>query len=126
MAQAMFPSGEEERMRYSAYIEMPKGYISGIMILKKVKRKKGKKVKGGEVRGCFFNEFGLTAMDFTYYPDKRKVKLGSVINMLDKWYIRRVIRKDLTHLMSRLEEGDSCYVNERQRITYRVEVMSDK
>lgn len=63
---------------------MSKGYLSGISVL----------VRETDVfRGVLFNEFGITALEFTYNPQKKKVKLEQVIAMLDKWYIRRVIKK---------------------------------
>jgi hypothetical protein len=38
--------------------------------------------------------------------------------MMDKWYIKRVLRKDLVLLMSSLQKGESEYFNERRKITY--------
>jgi hypothetical protein len=39
--------------------------------------------------------------------------------MMDKWYIRRVLRKDLSLLMNCLQKGETQYYNERQHITYK-------
>ena len=38
--------------------------------------------------------------------------------MMDKWYIKRVLRKDLVLLMSSLQKGESEYYNECRKITY--------
>lgn len=110
-AQDVFPSNVGEQMRYTAYIEMPKAYLSGVCILLH---------EGDVVKGCLFNEFGLTALDFTYCLQKQKVKLHSVVPQLDKWYIRRMLKKDLLQLMQRLQQGDTQYRNERHQITYQL------
>ncbi len=95
---------------YSAYITLPRGYISGMMVLKS---------EDETVKGCLFNEFGITALDFTYDRRKEKVKLHSVMKMMDRWYIRRVLRHDLREVLKRLEQGDTIYENTRYKITYK-------
>lgn len=84
-AQTTFPSADGERAKYAAYIEMPKAYVSGICVLLQ---------EDGLIKGSLFNEFGITALDFTYNPQRDKIKLHSVIKMMDKWYIRKVLKKD--------------------------------
>ena len=116
-AQVMFPSYEGERVRYSTYIEMSRGYISGVCILVNVE---------GIIKGSIFNEFGITALDFSYDHRRQKTHLNSVIAMMDKWYIRRVLKKDLTQLMLRLQQGEYCYRNERQNITYQFTPTADE
>lgn len=108
-AQAAFPVNEGERIRYNAYIEMPRAYISGIGVLLK---------EGEMIKGSLFNEFGITALDFTYDPKRQKVKLHHVIQMMDKWYIRRVVRKDIAQLMLCLQKGETRYVNGKRHINY--------
>ena len=115
-AQTYFPSSEGECIRYTAHIEMPKGYISGICMLQK---------EGDVVKGCLFNEFGITALDFTYQPNQGKVKIHHLVAMMDKWYIRKVLRKDLVHLMRNLQTGKTCYINQRRHIQYRFTPDSD-
>lgn len=107
--QSLFPAADGERVRLSCQIEMDRGYISGLCILYR---------EGDEVRGSIFNEFGLSAADFTYYPSRQKVKLHTVISMLDKWYIRRVLRRDLCLVMHGLQDGKTTYENLRRHITY--------
>lgn len=111
LAAQVFPSSEGERMRYTAYIEMPKAYLSGICILWH---------DGDVVKGSLFNEFGVTALDFTYYMYKEKVKLHDVMAQMDKWYIRRVLKKDLRQLMLQLQQGKTTYENQRQNIKYQL------
>ena len=115
-AQSTFLETEGGRIRYAASIEMPKAYLSGICVLLR---------EGNVVRGNLFNEFGVTALDFTYHPENQKVKLHHVISMMDKWYIRRVLRKDLAQLMLRLQQGETTYHNERRNITYQLKVIDN-
>ena len=72
--------------KYNFELSTEKGYLSGILILSQ---------EGDVINGCMFNEFGVTAMGFTYDISKDKLKLLHVIKFLDKWYIKRVISKDI-------------------------------
>ena len=72
--------------KYNFELSTEKGYLSGILILSQ---------EGDVINGCRFNEFGVTAMGFTYDISKDKLKLLHVIKFLDKWYIKRVISKDI-------------------------------
>ncbi len=116
-AQSALPLQEGESRQYAAYIEMPRGYISGVCVLQKA---------DDTIKGCLFNEFGITSLDFTYYPTRKKVKLHHVIKMMDKWYIRRVLRKDIALLMLSMEEGKTKYLNERRHIIYQLNPMEDE
>ena len=110
MAQRPFPVHSGERARYTALIEMPKAYLSGICIL----------LREDEVlKGAVFNEFGVSAVDFSYYPKKDKVKLHHVIKMLNRWYIKRILKKDLRELIHCLQQGDTQYRNEKYKIYYK-------
>ena len=108
-AQDSFPTQEGERARYSVQIEFGKAYISGVGILA---------YADGEVRGAVFNEFGVSALSFSYNPQKEKVRILSVMGKLNKWYIRRVIKKDMREMMGILREGGSTYTNRKYHITY--------
>ena len=108
-AQHTFPIYEGEKVKYNAMIQMPNAYISGVCVLLN---------ESGVIKGCMFNEFGITMLDFTFSPDKQKVKLNHVIKIMDKWYIKRLLRKDLVLLMSSLQKGKSEYYNEHRKITY--------
>jgi len=110
-SQIRFPSAEGEQVQYEAYIQLKKGYLSGICVLQR---------EGEEVKGCLFNEFGITALDFSYSLERRNVKLHHVVRMMDRWYIRRVLRKDLAKLMEVLRQGGDSYENTRHHITYRL------
>ncbi len=116
-AQSVLPLHEGESRQYAAYIEMARGYISGVCVLQKTDK---------IIKGCLFNEFGITSLDFTYDTDRKKVKLHHVVKMMDKWYIRRVLRKDIALLMLSMEEGKTKYENEHRHITYQLNPMEDE
>lgn len=109
-AQTTFPA-DGESIRFTAYIEMEKGYVSGICILHR---------DGDIIHGSLFNEFGITALDFTYRLEKKKVKLHTVMPMMNKWYIRKVLKKDLRQLMTGLQNGETTWKDERYHIEYQL------
>lgn len=117
LTQGVLPTTEGQRREYSAYIEMSRAYVSGICVLL---------MDEGVIKGALFNEFGVTALEFTFYPERRKVKLHNVMKLMDKWYIRRVLRKDLAQLMVLMEQGETTYKNERRHITYQLTPMKDE
>lgn len=104
------------KTRYATTIELSKGYLSGITIM----------VREADVyHGVLFNEFGITALEFTYQPQTMKVELIEVVAMLDKWYIRRVLKNDLQHVMENLMKGNPTYKDEKYHISYKFSVMSN-
>ena len=104
------------KTRYATTIELSKGYLSGITLI----------VREADVyHGVLFNEFGITALEFTYQPQTKKVELIEVIAMLDKWYIRRVLKNDLQHVMENLMKGNPTYKDEKYHISYKFSVMSN-
>lgn len=112
---ATFPA-DGESIRYTAYIEHrmntdKQGYVSGICILHR---------DGDIIHGSLFNEFGITALDFTYRLEKKKVKLHTVMPMMNKWYIRKVLKKDLRQLMTGLQNGETTWKDERYHIEYQL------
>ena len=88
--------------RFSTFIETPRASISGICVLV---------TDSSEVRGSLFNEFGITALDFTFLPSKNKVRLHSVMSALDHWYIRRILRRDLRQIVPSLISTPSQSLN---------------
>lgn len=111
-----FPDSIGQKVRYAATIEMKKGYMSGICIMVNDE---------GLIKGSLFNEFGISALDFTYQPETRKIKLLSVIKMLNKWYIKRVLRKDLAQVMENLRQGKGEYRDERFKIDYKFSLLTE-
>ncbi len=114
--QTFFPDSAGSRMKYNATIEMRKGYLSGICILANDE---------GIVKGALFNEFGISALDFTYFPKCDKVKLNGVIQILNKWYIKKVLKKDLLQLMKNLQQGIGTYRDEKFKIDYHFTLLKD-
>jgi hypothetical protein len=108
-AKSLLPQEDGSRTKFTTTIEMPKGYVSGICVIM---------LEGDVLKGSIFNEFGITAMDFTYQIQKEKVKLISVLPMLNKWYIKRVLKKDLKAVIKGLEQGKTTYENTRRHILY--------
>lgn len=108
-AQTVLPTRDGEMVKLNASIAFPRGDMSGICAIRQ---------DGAYLRGCLFNEFGISALDFTCQREKRKVKIVHAISMLNKWYIKRVLRQDLMHVIDALGRGDTVYVNDRRHIVY--------
>jgi len=86
-----------ERQQFRFILDTPHGSLSGIMVLASGQ---------GEVIGSMFNEFGLSAIDFRYCRRSRRVKLVNVIDFLDKWRVRYVLRRDLTAIVELIGNPD--------------------
>ena len=69
-------------------------------------------------RGAIVNEFGVSAIAFTYDPRKDKVRIVSATDKLDKWYIRRMLRHDLRECLHCLQQGVFTYENKKRGMTY--------
>ena len=110
------PDSIGSKMKYNASIEMKKGYLSGICML--IRDKDGYK-------GSIFNEFGISVLDFTYQPVTGKVKLENVIQLLDKWYIKRLLKQDLSQVIKNLQKGISIYDNKKYKIHYQFTEMRE-
>ena len=114
-AQRLLPTPDsDELVKLNVSIEFPRGGMTGICAMR---------YEGGVMKGCLFNEFGISALDFTYRPEKRKVRIEHAIKMLNKWYIKRVLRQDLLHVIDALAQGDTTYVNAKRHITYQFSTM---
>ena len=103
--------------KFATTIELPNGYLSGISVIKR---------ETLCYRGVLFNEFGITALEFTYDPYKKKIRFAQLIAMLNKWYIRRLLKKDLPYVMENLFRGISTYKNEKYHIIYQFSLMDNK
>lgn len=115
-AQSLLPSPAGATARYDAYIELPRGYLSGVCIMR---------CDSDTLRASIVNEFGVSAMDFVYDGGKDRVRLISVMKMMDRWYIRRTLRSDLRCLLHAMKDGQGEYRNERRHILYRFTPMTD-
>lgn len=79
--------------RYGFEIAMQKAGLTGVALTR---------LDNNAISGSIINEFGVSALDFTYDIRRGKVKLNHVVSFLDKWYIRRVLRADLRVCLDRL------------------------
>jgi hypothetical protein len=70
------------------------------------------------IAASVFNEFGVSALSFSYNPQKDKVKILNLAGKLNRWYIKSVIKKDLKKLIKVLQEGGTSYKNQKYNITY--------
>lgn len=51
------------------------------------------------------------------------MKVVSVAPMLDKWYIKPVISKDIRSLLHNIRNGKTSYTDEKYKIAYSVSAM---
>lgn len=116
-AQSMLPQADGDKVVLNTMIEMPRGHISGICILLR---------EGSQIKGSLFNEFGISALDFIYDADKDKVKITAAMAFIDKWYIKRVLRKDLRLVLCGLEQGQCTYTNSKRNIVYQFSMLDDE
>ena len=115
-AQQLLPAEDGERKQFSTYIEMPGGYVSGICILIR---------DGQQIKGSIFNEFGISAIDFSYDEQRDKVKLYEVVKMLNRWYIKRVLRRDLRELIHQMQQGKPEYTDIKHNISFKLSPLND-
>ncbi len=92
---------------YKAEIEVRDSYISGVAVLS---------CSNDTVTGCIFNEFGVSVISFRYHRVRQKVRILDIQKRLDRWYIRRVLRKDILNLMKEMEGGRNEYYDSKYRI----------
>lgn len=117
-AQSIYPSQDGDRTRCNVQIDFKKAYISGICMMLN---------ESQTVRASVMNEFGVSALSFTYDENKGKVKIQYVIKQLNKWYIKRVLKRDLREVMTMLkDESGNTYKNERFNIKYTFTPMQDE
>lgn len=88
---------DEGRQQYGVSITARGAEITGVCIVK---------TDSEGSRGAIVNEFGIHALDFMVSADRRKVKLLNVIAMMDRWYVRRVVKKDLRTLFNATADGE--------------------
>lgn len=101
--------------RYTFQIETSKGGVSGILLANS---------SGQAIMGSMVNEFGVSAIDFSYSTAKNKIKLLRVISFLNKWYIKKVLANDIRYCIHELYgtpyKKKHSYVVERQGSTVSV------
>lgn len=99
--------------------------ITGIAIVKNV---------NDSIKGMLVNEFGIKALAFAVSPDRQQVSLSQLMPMIDKWYVRRVLKSDIKFLFNATtatagtksgnyelvmtEDRGLCLTNVKYKITY--------
>ena len=110
--------GGDINRNYRVNIEIGKGYISGICAVQQ---------RGEERILSVVNEFGVSALPCRY--DSRKpLRIVSILKPLDKFYIKRVLRQDLSEILPRLLGADKEEVkhkNKRYGISYHFTPISE-
>ncbi|WP_290235323.1 hypothetical protein [Bacteroides acidifaciens] len=89
---------------------MPKAYPSGLMIMHKPSE--------GHVNASVINEFGISLIDLSYDEKKDKVKLHSITDKMNKWYIKRALSNDFKNILKAMREGSYEYLNTKRKIKY--------
>ena len=65
----------------------------------------------GCIVGTVVTEMGIKVFDFQYAHGKKKVM--NVLGPLNKWYIRMVLRKDLSFILSNIDGGKDVVYKKR-------------
>lgn len=107
--------GESNRSnRYSVQIDIDRAGISGVYIMQE---------QNDTVLCAIVNEFGVSALSFTYNPVKGRIKIVGCLPQLNKWYIKRILKRDLKSIIPQLQrwnENDPFeYYNPKFSIRYR-------
>ncbi len=110
--------------RFAIDISVGRGNITGILITKDENK---------IIPGTIINEFGVSAVSFIYDKNKNKLKLQEVMSMLNKWYIKRVLQKDLRYILQNIyglpitennnylvdeDDGQITIINKKRKIIY--------
>ena len=85
------------RSEYSVLMKVGKRELTGICIVETG--------EDGAMTGTLMNEFGVKAFDFT--RQEGKTRIINVMGPLDKWYVRRRLRKDFDRILPVLGR-DGC------------------
>lgn len=106
---ASFLNNEGDKAKYTVMIDFNKAYISGVGVVARQEQK---------IVGSVFNEFGVSVLSFSYDTQKGKTKILDTIGFLNKWYIKRVLKRDINSLMNVFDSSGAVYRNEKRNITY--------
>lgn len=109
VAQLTYPANDGEKVHYNLHVEIHESYLSGICIMVN---------NDGIITSSIVNEFGVSLMDFTYSEQKDKVKIRNTIKPLDRWYIKRILKRSLRGMLKAMKSGDTEYIDENNRIKY--------
>ena len=104
---------EDGCCRYSVQIDIDRVGISGVYIMQE---------QECAILGAIMNEFGVSVLSFTFNPIKGKVRIIGCLPQLNKWHIKRVLKRDLISIIPQLqkwkEDGAFEYYNAKFNIRY--------
>lgn len=104
-------ASRQDTLQLSVQIGMKKAVLSGICIMAIDSNRM--------IKGAVINEFGVKAFNFIYNERKHKVRLIDIMPILDKWYIRHILRRDLRKIIPQLITRGSCeYTDLKYGIDY--------
>ncbi len=109
MAQQTFPLRQGDCIYYNFTMTTAKTELSGLCILK---------LNNEVVNASIVNDFGATFIDYSYKVEKSKVRIHYVFNKLDKWYIRRILKRNLKKIMIAMRKGETTYRDSKHKLTY--------
>lgn len=89
---------------YNLFIQFKKNDLSAIFIVNEY--------LNGDKYGTVVNEFGVKVFDLVY--SNNRTKIINVLGPLDKWYIRRVLRKDFDFFLFYMN-GKSDVIEKKRR-----------
>ena len=115
---ALLPSGISAQGRdaaqlegkYLMQIDFGRGYAGGICVMK---------WDGTCVNASMFNEFGVSVLVYSYEPAKGKVRILKGAGPLGRGKTKRVLKRDLSVIMSELDNKDYIYIDPQTGITYK-------
>lgn len=108
-AQSLLPETPEARAVFEVDIDLQKAYISGRCYMLR---------KENSIVASIVNEFGVSIADFTYDITKHKTRIHSLFSKLNHWYIKKMLKKDISSVMNQLDKGESKYINSKRKMTY--------
>lgn len=109
MAQLTYPEKDGDKVCYNLQIEIRESYVSGICIMVN---------NDDQIMSSIVNEFGVSMIDFTYSEYKNKVKIRSIIKPLNRWYIKRFMKRSLRGMLQAMKSGDTEYIDTKNKIRY--------
>ncbi len=96
--------------RYTVQMDIRDAYISGVCIMHQ---------EEDIITASIMNEFGVSALTYRYNTKNDKVKILSIVKQMDKWYIKRILKKDLKTIMHKMPINETLiYENKKYHIKY--------
>lgn len=87
------PAGDSGIKRWNINLSTPKAAVSGFFLIRD---------EDDSIAGSIINEFGISLADFRFNPVSGKVKFINLTGFLNKWYLKKLLAKDLSLALKRL------------------------